>query len=451
MIDYTVAFTRFGHLIGMMNKMSDYVGSAFASDCNDIYADYVTTDRELLNSLESFRDNLRSAESAFNSELIGIAQQTIIAMIADDLGVEPSSLSVDQAVDQLRQQMELDGESISLPTITVSKTSLAYVNSGSGDIVYSNKTGNGLPLLHAFDADTINFQCISDSYVDGGASAGAESFSVISTYSVDNESWEWPHGSGLNTQVNAGLSIRNSLATDSSFESWSSTNELTLWTRTVGAYGTVINKETHSWSAGQQQTGLYAIKWVLSGANLEGEITQEFSGIIPAQAYAISLAVLLNTVTSGTIKIFLRENVTGGSTLVDDAGNNCEVSITVNNSNFTVGTYSFARGILFTPTLIPEAGALIVIEVTAGTALNVSTDDFCIVTAGPAYPGGPQVGIMSGYTVFAREDKFQLTVSANNNRNKFSRSTDRLFGLRESNIRIPASASPTISDSLITI
>lgn len=440
-------FKRLGREIALVNKKSQEQATGFTVDINTIFADYSSTQRDVVNELDGIAESLRGSESGFNSSIISIGQQTLQRMAADDLNVD--SLSLTASLNELQFQMEQTGNTIGQPTISATANSLTTVNQGNGVQLIAATTPNGLPLIHSFN-EVFDIVCTSDYFLDGGGSQGVENFQLTGQPAVDSSSFEWPKGSGVDTSIQAAFSQKSSIVADSSFENWNTDGSLVSWPSTAGTFGTTIVK-TATDSAQNGFAGSWVVRFVQSAnaSQIEGNL----QSVSAATTYAFAIFCKLNNAAhTGKLTISLKSAAAGGTTLTQDNGFPCAREFTINNTNYPAGTWVLTTGFFSTPTFTPNDGVKVAIRAESSGSLDFSVDTFCLLQMTPLYPGGPQYQIFSGYTPFRREDRFRFTVSANNNTDTFSRSLDRFWSLRENNVRFPyTTGTPTISNSLITL
>lgn len=437
-------FVRLGREIALVNEYSDQMQTDFTTNTDTVYAQYQSAQRDVVNGLTDIIASLRSAESSFNASIIDIGQQTLQIMAADDTGAD--SYTLQEALLVLKDQMTLGGWYISQPTITAAADSLTTTNSGSGAQAISAKTPNGLPLMSAL-AETMDAVCTSDYYLNGGGSQGTETFSLISTPSVDFPQYNWPQGSGTNTTINAVFGPKSSLAGDSSFESWTS-NTPNNWTVVSGTPGTTILK-ANTTAAQNTFGGLYCLEFVQSANG--SEIQQTLSTSTAGATYAIGGFIKRNSGTTGTLYVGLRNASLSSGYLTMDNGWPAYATFTINGS-YTVDTWTLFNTFLYSPTVSPADGIAIVIGFTASGASTVDLDDVCITQPQPIYTGGPTYQIYSGYTPFVKGDRFRWTVSADNNNTTFSRSLNRFWATDANNVRLPSTTgTANVANSLITL
>ena len=437
-------FKRLGREIALVNEYAAYVDSNLTSDGAVVFAEYTSAQRDVVNGLDDILASLRSAESSFNASVIDLGQQTAQTMAADDLSVP--SMTLPEALAEIKDQMTLGGWAISQPAISAAAVSLPTTNAGDGAQLIVAKRPNGLPLVYAF-GETFNAVCVTDYYLDGGGAQGVEQFQLVAETSVDASNYQWPVGSGVDATINAIFGPKSSFVGDSSFEQWTGT-ALTNWTRISGTWGSTIVKANVT-DAQNGFGGLYTVNFVQSAD--QSEIQQQMQRVSAGSTYAIGFFLKLNS-GSGTIRISLRDADEESGTLTQDNGFPASVAWTINSTNFPTGVWTLATGVFFTPTFTPAAGVAVVINVQSSGALDCNLDDLAVVGLDPLYAGGPSYAIFSGYTPFQRDDRFRFTVTADNDATKFSRSLDRFWSLAANNTYLPmTSGTPNVSDALISL
>lgn len=391
-----------------------------------------------------------------------IAQQYLNRLIFQDtpqINQTLQQINLFASLQELIRQMKLAGATIQECTVTGTATqfSAAVSNVGNGIINVSVKRPiDGLVQQNAF-AENIAIQCAADSY-SGGAAEGNEGFSVTGTGLLNDVfAFDWPLGSNCSLGISAIDGSQDvtsgNLLTNSDFEEWTA-NVPDNFTLVTGAGGTNVfenNVIVYSGDASLQITG---------AGGLNTSLTQLFNtdtgttGALEVQTgYSVNLWLRRDGVAAaaGVLTVDLIDE--NGTVIQDAAGVNNSFTI-----DLTALTTSFVayQGAFRTPAILPTTQRLrlwLSTPLTNGRSVYLDKLSFGLFTR--CYIGGPYVAVHSGSTPFLRGDYGAAAIAnsrggATDGVSTFQTLIDRLCGTRTFGLIIPYSASPTISDQLIT-
>lgn len=457
--DPTGLFRRVGRLVKTLDSVNAFSGTGDLSAgglrslgvlWNNIQAGYTTADRELIDGLFTQLDSARSSVSGIKSFVQQMAQEVVIEMVADGIGLNTRSLA--EALAALDAQMKADTDSVDASTASTTSITAASGNVGDATVNISYKRTDGR-ANELVIAETLTLVCTSDAETGGGATEGQESWSATGTLPADDTlAWDYPKGSGVSTAVTAVSAAEDAganLVTNGDFESWTS-SALDNWTAATGVYGTDIKKQASTVFA-----GTYALEFLGDGSTLSAitQTTGASSGgttatISPNTVYHHCLFLKRSdTLTQGVLELALI-NGDSGAILTDDAGNDCK-----NTLSYTGITTSYAawKGSIVTPKNLP---ASVKIRLRLSTALDngvsVYMDNLTLTAPDELYAGGPRLSVHSGATPSIRGDKNTVVV-ANDRAGAFQEAFQKLFDMRSLGLQLRSHSggSETIDDAWI--
>lgn len=400
---------------------------------------------------------LNSSSSPIGSFCQQISAQIVNRMIFRDnprLSQNLQSLNTLASLQEVIRQMVVAGASVLAQTISLTPT--AFTGQGNGVIVGSSKRPfDGLILENAY-AENILFVCSQDSYT-GGATAGNESFQVTGAGSAGLFDFDWPLGSNAQTSLTAidGSQDNNggNLLTNSDFQDFT-TNTPDHWEIVTGTAGTNITKQT-----GIVYTGTSSLGITGDGSGTLTQIRQAFNNSTsgtagnpdPETQYSFNLFIRRDGVAPGAGKLAIELTDSAGAVINDTNGvaNSYEIDLTTLNTTFTAYNVAFR-----TPTET-AAGYIryrLTTALTNGRTVYIGKSSLGEMTQ--FYTHGPFLAVHSGSTPFLFNDFATMAVT-NSRGAAGTLSTFQTYFFRafpdmvSSELLLPSSSSPTISDSII--
>lgn len=446
-------WTRWGHWLGWLNAVNTYRGTTLPARTALADTDFNTTDQAVIDGLYA---QLSAAQQGFSilSYVQSQMAATLQQMVTDDGLQYGTGLSYN--LNYLIGQMKGASQTVKR-SVVGSSTAAGGTNVGNAGLVIGLVDNDGLPSENAY-AETIKFTTTADAQ-SGGATLGQESLSFAGQLAqADALNWNWPDGSGCSGSVQMisggayGAGGTQNWLQDGDFEAWATPSAAPPnWSIVTGTAGTTITRSATAYD------GQYALGIVGNGSELTA-IEQTFGSAtgsnvpimtLPLQSFIFGLwAKTTNTPAAGALRISLVDQ--NGTVLVDAQGaaNSVTVSLT------SLGTtYTFIGGLFRTPAVLPTGtNPSVSLKVglstalSAGTTLLVDRISFCQPTL--AYAGGPRFGIFSGNVGTILGDLWTATIT--NTPGLFQQQLNRTLGTAGLGFKFPSSASPTISDALIT-
>lgn len=450
-INYNTLFTRLG-AIGHVPYALASAQAAVPTNLTSLWGDYEgTTDDDLIGSLLSVKDFLPQSVQTVASQIAPLAQTTLLRMVQASV---PAVQTYQAALIELIRQMTVDSQSVAACTVGVSSSALTS-NIGTGTLVTSTKRGDGL-IQQNIVAEQLRLACTSDSYT-GGAVAGQEPFQIAGpTQTAGLWDYNYPVGSGASTGATAvsadeQASSTTNTTTNGNMETWTTDvpPHLSNWTMS-GTWGTEMQQSTTAYR------GTYSLQ-INAGntANIYQGFNDSTNGtgvsLTPLYSYAVYFRTraVAGTVTGGVLTV---ELVDGSGTVVNDQQG------VANSFTVTLNTLTTAwvaeTGLFRVPNVPPSTMRLRFRVSTTLTGDNVLIDDVCFAPLTAAYSGGFGFVLFSSVTPFVKNDGWDVT--ATNNRGgqsylgTFQALFDRFFGMRNLNLLLPYSGSPTQADTKIT-
>ncbi len=290
--------------------------------------------------------------------------------------------------------------------------------------------------------ETVTVVCTNDSFV--GGTLGQEGYSVTGAAAAQPGAYNWPQGSGVNTSLNATSGTVTTVLTDGNMEIWAgSPASLTNWTAVVGAYGTSLLQNTTT-----VQQGTYSLEFVGDGTTIHAvkqPITVAASTVYGFNAWVKASAAY----TGGAIAISLVDG--SGTVINDDAGGANTITAIAGAVSNTVWTN--VSGFFITPKAPPTT---VYLKLGCSSALantkNLFWDNVSMRTPLRLYNSGPYMMVYSGLNSTVRGDFFQCAITNNASltaNGAFVLGFQRYFGIYDRGMKLPTSASPTLSDSLV--
>lgn len=449
-LNITTLTTRWGKEFGGINEVNTFRGTTLLTRADTISALYTTAAAQRI-VVGSLYDDTQAASddliSIYNT-YVGIVRNTLIRMSQDD-SVYPIATDDVTMLSKLIADMASQTESFLTPTVTIGGASFANATAvttelgapkGNGTIVGSIvEPRTGKVKIYTIP-ETVRIVCTTDSYT-GGATGGFESFQVDGEGAVDTTDPLWPTGSGANLTMSSSTSENSALVSNAYFNSWDSvsTNTILNWTTTNLTVGTTITRSADSYE------GNYAV--ALTGAILNGELSQTVTGLVGATNYVLGLRMKRpGTITAGVITVALRD--AAGTILQDAAGNDLKftISLTGASGSYTLTSACVALQRSF-PTTV-KASIKVTTAMTGGE--TVLLDTFEIQPMQSLYTGGPDIAFLPGSTGWAARDTYTFVVANNAGTTTFIRDIDRVYDIKSLSLDLPVNVSPTVSNGLIS-
>jgi hypothetical protein len=461
-------FTRLGKLFGLAKTIRTHQRAiaptaATATDgVRAIFSAYASTAGTLPMATDLVRaltdeDMLANASTGALVMLRTAAERTLIEMV--DADTELPRKTVEEAVRELAKQMVASSDSVVQTTYTVGSPSYGSANVGNARIIVSTEAckiikdgvtfSTKLLDYPCIRAETLTFNCMRDSRA-ASLTRGEEVWHITGERSYPNLDRRWRTGSGTSMMLpgstaahDAGGGPAMNVLTNSDFEVWES-NLPVQFTLTTGTAG------THVASTSTAMRGNYALRLLGDGSTLT-TLRQRFTSsdgthgrIMPDTLYLISLWVRHDGTApaAGVLQVACVDG--SGSTLGSSMF--CSVTLTGVSS-----TYAHFSASMVSPIDVPSTAYL---QIKLTTALSngreVYVDEVMLLPMARLAAGGPAVAIVAGSTDSVRGDLATVAISTSTS-GEFNLEFDRMFGLYESGLALPASASTsaTISDTLV--
>jgi hypothetical protein len=427
-------FTRLGLLLGGINEVNVQRNTTLNTRVTNILAQYLTNQQAVIAPITSDEAQYRQTQNTWLQSLQNDAINTVISMANDDTPL--TQLTLSNALKLIIQQMVDSGNTLQQPV--VSATVVPNVNN-YGDTQICASLTNELGLTnYMVNCETISATCTADA--GNGATIYQEPFQFQGWPVVDPLYYTWPGGSGCNASVQTTNAAQTGgIVTDGNFSSWSGNTPLE-YTINVGTAGTTIFKGV------SPVRGSFNLQYTGNGSELTS-ISQELSNLTPNSVLGVSFwAKRSSGAAAGVLQIAITDG--SGTTLTDDQGNACAKSVTVSSGLTT--SYSAQYNIFALPKVLPTVIQIRIRLTTAVTnAETVSVSLLQITPTTLLYQGGVRVFTFSGATQAAIGDRANINVLSNISTSGFIPSLSRILNLRQLNLAMPSSLTPSISNSLI--
>lgn len=442
-------FTRLGKIIDLINKINTHRSTTLTTEVQDIDDEYADDRRDLLDEIYTQAALYRGSADTFLADLVTLAQNTVIQMVYDDVGISPQTIEV--AMAELIRQMTASADDVDASAIG---SSVAYGSSNNGDGVAVVSVTDGFAKLCQYAlAEDIVLTCVNDSQT-GGVEEGFEVFDAAGEAAVDPLEPEWPAGSSAATQVTAISAAEDAgtnLLTNGDMETFTVADIPDQWVIDVGTAGASV----FDVGAPDQYDGSAALRFLGDGAELT-RISQVFDDagagtggeLLPNTVYAIDIVTKVSSApAAGALRVSLQ--TAADVVMTDDASTNLSMTI-----DLTAETSSYAHhtAIFRTPRVIP-AGAQFVVELTTAITNTHSLyiDEVAMAPATRLYSGGPFVGVFKGADKWVEDDRIVLTIT-NDAAGAFQQAFERIFGMRAMGLVLPydAGGTETVLDTLIS-
>lgn len=367
----------------------------------------------------------------------------------------PQTLNVLASLQELIRQMKAAGASVLAMTIT--PTVNAFVGRGNGVITMSTKRPlDGLVLENSF-TETVTYICTQDSY-QGRATQGNEVFSVNGEAQQGNVfAYNWPEGSGAQTFLNAingnASNAQGNYLSNSNFANWSNgvPNGFTL---NIGTPGININQEMSV-----LYDGTSALRITGDAGGTKTQLSQPFgttaSPLSPLTQYSFNIFARRDGTVPGAGQMFVELVDQNGVQVLDANG---VANVTTINLTALTTVYGAFNVSFRTPLIMPQQMFWQLRMNPSSVLTNGRSVYFAKASMGQMIQlatGCPFIALHAGSIPFIQGDYSHCQIAnsrgAGGVLDTFQTLLYRLFPLIASNeLLIPSSATPTISDSLIS-
>lgn len=456
-VNFTDLSTRLGKLFGYANKVKTQNSNFYGTDLSSLLTEFDGSDyRDAVMPFLMAGNPATGFSSTIGVSLYGPVQSAVRSLIINTLRLEADTFdgSYLTALRGLYDEMVSASQTFrEVGTSSISVTA-GGSNQGTGTMLARayRPASSSVYLQEMFD-ETITARCTAPGNV---LNYGAANFAMSGPAAYGATNTEWPGGSGVATSVAAtpaninspsGTAGRNIIA-NGGFEGWSS-NTPASWSITVGTAGTQVLRST------VYARGAYALNLVGNGSTLT-TLRQQLAysnstpvAIQPNTDYAIVCYAKKLAGSAGEVRIGLRDASgtapTGSSyvTLALSGGGALTTSYALYSTTFSIAA-----------TNIPTTLYLDIYSTTAlGSGASILIDEVMLVPMSRLYgTNGPSVLIVPGERDFAVGDKFTIGVTSTDTTNgKFMSGFKRWVQTEAQGVYLPVSATPSISDSLVTI
>lgn len=461
-------FNRLGRLGKVIDTLRSYQGSQltnFTDTTVGVVAQF-NSESDIQALMGAQYITQLGTPAAVGQLMVSIAGSSISRAVYRDnplFGQTLQTVTVSAALQEVIRQMGVQGATIPAITVTaIPRPSLTPSNpffngTGNGIVVMSTKrASDGATQANAF-SETLTLVCSQDSYI-GNATPGNERFALTGVGSVSSAfAFNWPGGSNASTSLSAidGNTSNGSgnFLTNSGFEAFTA-NLPNNWHLTVGVAGVNIFEEDSI--VYDPVSGGKALRITGDAPGTNVTLQQQFavdtpSTLSPLTQYACNLFMRRDGTIPGA-GVLTVELVDGNGVQIQDAAGNANFFI-INLTQLTT-TYAAYNGCFRLPLILPSAMYL---QFRLSTALtngrSVYVDKAALGLTTLAYVGGPSAAVFSGSILFIQGDYAYVDVvnqrGSGGSLNTWQTVFDVFFGTRASDILLPSSAVPTISDSLL--
>lgn len=438
-----IPFTGTGSLFATLGRVGEMAQSLYKYQTASIPTDnnmlevQLAQQQQLWAALAQYQPTLLTNTSAYGNQLAATAQ-TILNWFVNTYAPTASLSNLGLNLSTVVAQMKAAGQTVQKCNVS-SLTQAAVGNNGNGVCVISSVRGDGLTQENMF-AEIASISCTLDAQ-SGSATKFQETFTYSGQSAAPNGNFDstWPRGSGTTTAFKAidANASTGTIITNGNFENFSSPPTPNGWTITTGA--SQLGASTSVFYDG-------AASLALVGDSSSLPALRQPISLQPLTPYAVN--VMLNSNFVPAAGVLSLELTNGAGTVLS--------SYTVNVNKVPTNTWTSYNFSLQTPAAIPSSGFYIRLRMTTplSTGSTLYIDHLAIAAHTMLYAGGPLAAIFSGNVPFILNDSFQLTTT--NDRggavllSTFQTLFDRCFNMRAYGLLLPSSATPTISDTLIT-
>jgi len=445
--------TRIGKLFGYQNSVKTQVSALYNANLTSIFTTFASTsDRASVGNLADLSIPASGLASTIGGGIYGAVNTSIQSFVVDYVRRETGVYdgTVPTALREVFSQLTAASDTYrSVGTSSISFSATAG-NQGNGTVlVRGYRPASSTVFLQEMFTESIGLRCIEGGTV---GNFGQGSFQLTGVASLPSNNTEWPSGSDTSLQVQATSAAVTasvgtpgvSLLANGDFESWTS-NTPRGWTIATGTAGTQVLRGT------VPARGSYSLQFTGDGSTLT-RIRQQIASAssAPTQVeaerdYALILYARVGAATTGTVVVALR----------DAAGTTVGSAVTLNLASLTTSyaissaTFSIAKSALpttlyldiYSTTAIANTGILYIDEVVLAPMTQM-------------YPGsvGPSILIYPGTSDWAVGDSGTISVTSDGSANGlFMKGFQRWLQPERYGIFLPVSATPSISDTLVTV
>ena len=445
--------TRIGKLFGYQNSVKTQVSALYNANLTSIFTTFASTsDRASVGNLADLSIPASGLASTIGGGIYGAVNTSIQSFVVDYVRRETGVYdgTVPTALREVFSQLTAASDTYrSVGTSSISFSATAG-NQGNGTVlVRGYRPASSTVFLQEMFTESIGLRCIEGGTV---GNFGQGSFQLTGVASLPSNNTEWPSGSDTSLQVQATSAAVTasvgtpgvSLLANGDFESWTS-NTPRGWTIVTGTAGTQVLRGT------VPARGSYSLQFTGDGSTLT-RIRQQIASAsgAPTQVeaerdYALILYARVGAATTGTVVVALR----------DAAGTTVGSAVTLNLASLTTSyaissaTFSIAKSALpttlyldiYSTTAIANTGILYIDEVVLAPMTQM-------------YPGsvGPSILIYPGTSDWAVGDSGTISVTSDGSANGlFMKGFQRWLQPERYGIFLPVSATPSISDTLVTV
>jgi hypothetical protein len=455
-LDIEAIFTRYGVLVGTLNRADSYHGGDIPSRSLAVESAY-SGRAELLSSLASAREAATRSGSSWASFLAQLASGDLVDAVDSD-NPQPD-LSPRTASAEFLRQMNEQGHSVAPLDLGLTFTA-SSLNHGKLNWVGSTRTPDGAEAVYCFAEDLVA-SVVADGQAGGGATAGNERVSIAGQYTKSSPlDPTYPQGSATRTGVTVVDPADNArggygnLLRNGSFNVWEAeSSDLSeyvpsYWTPRVGTVGVAIFEDDDS---GYNDSSAMTF---LSDGSTSITVYQQFNSstgtpvvLEPLQQFAVLARIRTTTAPlTGELRVALVDGSNNVTT--DQSGRPNSVSIPLSE---VASDWGIARAVFRTPAELSSAYRLefrLTTPPANGKLLLI--DHVAMARMVQLYqPGGPSVAAFSTLDQVIKNDTWTLRVTSTSSNKSWHRAFDRLLGWRQMGLVLPTSLSPTISSELI--
>lgn len=443
-LSYTDLFTRLGILVGPINAtgiQSQIYGQTFLADISAIYA--TSGNPGIIDGLTGDSASIEAATLSFIATYgayIDACFLDYVTMLSQLIGLG-SSTDLQTVLNNFLVQMTTDSQTVLKSTITIGSITAGATNNNTSTAgilltsvldgvqaprsnVIAQRAYAGLTSQLTLHSETVKLEVTNDSQADG-VTEGSEEFSVNAGLVLDSN-FNW-RGQGSGTGDTITCMNGDGTIVNGEFDTFSIVNTPDDWVIGTGTVGTNILQEVNDTVGGGS-----ALK--LAGS---ATITQSASqyGLVPLQAYRLACWIKGDaTIAAGTLLIdFTGTNYTAASSEKINLDHTALAGLT----GYTVKNF-----LIVMPRLIPVDFTLQIslTSLTAGKAVKIDR----LALQPVNYFGGIGINILAGASEYLDGDFFEFALS-NDQAGIFQTFFRDFYGMQ-----LPSSASPTISDALVT-
>ena len=418
---------------------------------DNIVAGYSAAQSQYIDGIRAISDAYIGAHDSFINGLVAKAKSTLVAHVQAD---NPQPLTDDTTImKELIRQMVAASQTVDQCAVGAT-VAAGGSNVGNPTVICSVTSRYGKPLEYIF-AETMVGTVLSDSLGNGSstATAGQEPISIVGGVKLSNNfGVTWPDGSGANATVsivdpeqdNAG----GNKLTNSSFDTFTVTNQPDDWTVLVGTVGTHVLRSTTTYNSSAASLALAGSATLASLAQTFGTDTE--GTLLPATVYGFNLQYYVDVVpAAGVFKV---ELVDSTNTVINDDFGTANAITSPALSGATLTTWTSLSGFFRTPTNLPSTVKLRIRVTTAvSTGTNLLIDYAALTPATQVYTAGPYVAAFRGSTDVVYGDRFTFAMT-NDRAGLFQQFFEQVWSMSSLGLILPSegTGSETIADSLVS-